>query len=327
MTLAQSALVRGCWSSDSLVDGMKRTISSIAWVLAAIGLLFAASAGGAAAEDWPQWKFDSGHSGNVPQRRVATPLGLLGAVPLSDAVLTAPAVAGGRVVAVDASGTAFSFDAATLRPLWKHVPEGGPANCNNVSSPAIAGGYVHYGTTAGYYYVLDAATGRLVRKIDCGEPIFSAPVVHAGRVYFATLGSRVYALTPAGKTCWTWNFVRRVLDFRGDRWSGGDWLRHKQGRVTWRDQFCCPIDIAAYGRYVNEKTNDRHVWCRDARDGSLVWQSEPVLSSVNVVSLGRRFLFSNASGRDGHVLDRQTGKIVSRFNFGYACTRFTLSEP
>ena len=43
--------------------------------------------------------------------------------------------------------------------------------------------------------------------------------------------------------------------------------------------------------------------------------------------MGERYIFSNASGGDGHVLDRATGKIVSRFNFGYACTRFTMSEP
>ena len=188
---------------------MNRTISSGAWSLAAAGLLIAAGAGRAAAEDWPQLKFDARHSGNVPGRGVATPLGLLAAVPLSDAVLTAPVVAGGRVCVVDASGTAFAFDAETLQPFWKHVTRGGPANCNNVSSPAMAGGCLHFGTMAGRYYVLDAATGKLVREIACGEPIFSTPVVHAGRVYFATLGSRVYALTPDGKICWTWDFVKR----------------------------------------------------------------------------------------------------------------------
>jgi hypothetical protein len=46
-----------------------------------------------------------------------------------------------------------------------------------------------------------------------------------------------------------------------------------------------------------------------------------------VVSVGRKYLFANASGRDGYLFDRDTGKIVSHFNFGYACTRFTLSEP
>jgi outer membrane protein assembly factor BamB len=74
-------------------------------------------------------------------------------------------------------------------------------------------------------------------------------------------------------------------------------------------------------------TTDRYVRCLDARDGSLVWQSDPVASAVNVVTVGEKLIFSNASGQDGHVIDKQTGKIVSRFNYGYACTRFTVSEP
>jgi outer membrane protein assembly factor BamB len=77
----------------------------------------------------------------------------------------------------------------------------------------------------------------------------------------------------------------------------------------------------------DESTRDRYVFCLDARDGSLVWQSEPVRSAVNVISIGSDYIFSNASGGDGHVFDRQTGKIVERFNKGYACTRFTCSGP
>ena len=78
---------------------------------------------------------------------------------------------------------------------------------------------------------------------------------------------------------------------------------------------------------ADESSNDRHVVCLDAKDGSLVWRSEPVASAVNVITVGNDFIFSNASGRDGHVIDKQSGKILSRFNFGYACTRFTVSGP
>ena len=73
----------------------------------------------------------------------------------------------------------------------------------------------------------------------------------------------------------------------------------------------------------DESSKDRYVFCLDARDGSLVWRTEPVRSAVNVVTVGKDYIFSNASGGDGHVFDRATGKIVSRFNLGYACTRFT----
>jgi outer membrane protein assembly factor BamB len=69
-------------------------------------------------------------------------------------------------------------------------------------------------------------------------------------VYFATLGSKVYALESNGEICWIWDFVKETLDFDGNRWSGQEWCRHKGGRVTWRDQFCCAGNIVAHGRLL-----------------------------------------------------------------------------
>jgi len=200
------------------------------------------------AEDWLQFKYDYRHSGNVPERSVTTPLDLAGAVPLTDAIFTSPVVADGRVYIVDGSGVVFCIDASTLRVLWKYDTGDDKANCNNISSPAISGRYLHLGTMAGSYFVLDRGRGNVVRKIDCGEPIFTAPVLANGRVYFATLSSRVYALEPDGTICWTWDFVKDVLKFTGDRWSGEDWCKHKDGRVTWRDQFCCSVNMVADGK-------------------------------------------------------------------------------
>jgi outer membrane protein assembly factor BamB len=78
----------------------------------------------------------------------------------------------------------------------------------------------------------------------------------------------------------------------------------------------------------NENTDHRYVWCLDARNGSLIWRSEPVAKAVNVVTIGREFLFTHAStGKPSYLIDKQTGKILSVFDKGYACTRFTLSEP
>jgi outer membrane protein assembly factor BamB len=201
-----------------------------------------------ASEDWLQFKYDCRHSGNVPGRSVATPLGLVGAVPLTDAVFAAPVVADGRAYVVDGSGVVFCIDASTLRVLWKFDTGDDRTNCNNVSSPAIAGRYLHVGTMAGSYFVLDRVSGNVVKTIDCGEPILAAPIVANGRVYFATLGSRVYALKPDGTICWTWDYVKEILKFDGDRWSGQDWLGHNAGRVTWRNQFCCSSNIVADGK-------------------------------------------------------------------------------
>ncbi len=220
-------------------------------------------AGIAAAEDWTQLKYDGRHSGDVPQRELRLPLGLVGAAPLTDAVFTAPVVAGGRVYVVNGSGVAFCLDAATLRVLWKVATRGGARNCNNVSSPALAGGYLHFGTMAGVYYVLDAASGKVVTEIACGEPIFSAPVVGKERVYFATLGSRVYALEFDGRICWKWDFVKERLGFAGDRWSGEAWARHLKGRVRLTEQFLCSRDIALDGRTVVLPAGGTLVWLED----------------------------------------------------------------
>ena len=162
--------------------------------LVALSIRLPCSGGALQVKDWPQFKFECPAFGNVPDRNLQTPWGWSAAAALTDAVFTAPVVADGRVYVVDGSGVAFCLDAATLRVIWKVATRGGARNCNNVSSPAVAGRYLHFGTMAGVYYVLDAASGKVVKEIACGEPIFSAPVVGKDRVYFATLGSQVYAL-------------------------------------------------------------------------------------------------------------------------------------
>ena len=99
-----------------------------------------------------------------------------------------------------------------------------------MSSPAIVDGYLHFGTTVGRYYVLSCVDGSVVNTLDCGGPIFTAPVVSNGRVYFASVGARVFAVEPNGQMRWTWDFVKEVLDFSGDRWSGEAWRAFKDGR-------------------------------------------------------------------------------------------------
>jgi len=77
----------------------------------------------------------------------------------------------------------------------------------------------------------------------------------------------------------------------------------------------------------NESTQDRFVWCLNAKDGSLVWKSEPITSALNVVSVGKDFIFSNALRGRGNVFDRDSGKVIGGVDHNYACCRFTLSEP
>ena len=217
------------------------------------------------AETWPQAKYDSRRSGNAAERTVDGPLKLAAAAPLGDAVFTSPAVADGKVYIIDGSGTAWCLDAKTLETIWRVTTEGGAANCNNVSSPTIAGDFVHFGTTGGNYYVLNRTSGEVVKKIPCGEPIFSAPVAGNGRVYFATLGGRVFALDPDGTQQWTWDFVHERLAFDADRYSGVDWLRVRK-QAGWREQFCVTRDIALVGKTLVVAAGGTICWLDDAGD-------------------------------------------------------------
>lgn len=249
-------------------------------------------------QDWPQFKGDARHSGDAPDRSVTTPLGLVGAVPLTDAIFTSPVVADGRIHAVDGSGVAFAIDAKTLAVLWKTPTRGGAGNCNNLSSPAVVGKYLHFGTMAGYYVVLDRATGAIVKELDCGDPIFSTPVVGNGRAYFVTHGSKAYAVEPDGTVAWTWDFVREVLKFEGNRWDGADWTKHMKGRVTWKDHFVTSRDLSLSGKTLVIPAGGRTVFLDDAG-------AAPKLLLVGEIPelAGREFpaTFGQSVGEDGTV--------------------------
>ncbi|MBM3972314.1 MAG: PQQ-like beta-propeller repeat protein, partial [Planctomycetes bacterium] len=221
---------------------------------------------GLAADSWGQLQGNALRSGNAPSVSIKTPVGLIGAIPLTDGVFASPVVSDGQVFVIDGSGVVFAIDATTLKVVWKFATRGGLGNCNNVAAPAVVGKYLHVGTAAGYYYILDRQTGTVVREIDCHEPILSSLAAGTDRVYFATLGAQVYAVKPDGEVVWTWDFVKEVVKFGGNRWSGEEWLAQRKDRVTWRDHFVCSRDLCLVGKTVVIPAGGRTVFLDDAGD-------------------------------------------------------------
>ncbi len=226
-------------------------------------ILATTAAVGHGEDGWRQLSGNAFRSGNAAAATLPASLGLIGSVPMTDGVYASPVVADGRAYVVDGAGVVSAIDTRTLTVAWRYATRGGPGNCNNVAAPAISGNYLHVGTMAGYYYVFDRATGAVVRELDCREPIFSSPAVSDERVYFATLGARVFAVEPDGTLAWTWDFVKEVVGFDGDRWSGEAWLAFRGDRVTWRDHFVCSRDLSLLGQTVVIPAGGRTVFLED----------------------------------------------------------------
>jgi outer membrane protein assembly factor BamB len=84
------------------------------------------------------------------------------------------------------------------------------------------------------------------------------------------------------------------------------------------------------GNIIDEETGRRlytRIWCLDARDGSLVWESEPLLGAIHVITIGDKFLFTHAQYKNGYLINKNTGKVLTTLTEGYRCTRFTVSSP
>ena len=80
-------------------------------------------------------------------------------------------------------------------------------------------------------------------------------------------------------------------------------INPQTGEVLWTttrhfNRFGCTISgsdgrlyLGGYGKLAD---GNARVWCLDAKDGSLIWESETVPLAIHVVTIGERFLFVHA---------------------------------
>ena len=148
----------------------------------------------------------------------------------------------------------------------------------------------------------------LSREIRCGEPILSSPVVANDRIYFATLGSQVYAIAPDGTVHWKWDYVKEHLDFHGDRWSGEAWLKHKRKRVRWSDLFTCSMNLAVMDKTVVLPAGGLITWLKDAGDHAVFVAVDRPCPKDSNAHFTTRATFGLSIGPDGRVY-RQTHRL------------------
>jgi outer membrane protein assembly factor BamB len=105
-------------------------------------------------------------------------------------VHASPAIADGRLYIGSWDSYFYALDAATGKELWRFKTGEDPDTHNQVgiqSSATVANGLVYFGCRDSNFYALDAATGqkRWAYSND-GSWVITSPIVHTGKVYFAT---------------------------------------------------------------------------------------------------------------------------------------------
>ena len=109
--------------------------------------------------------------------------GLLWSYPLEKHVMSTPAVHDGLVFIADCGRTFHCVDAETGKPYWTTEIKG-----EVWASPLVADGKVYLGTRSGDFYVFAASTEkRLIRAIECGDPISGTATAANGVLYVATM--------------------------------------------------------------------------------------------------------------------------------------------
>src|SRR5438874_1751793 len=175
----------------------------------AVSLVLSTTTSGVA-PSWPQFRFDSAHSGASPSENTITTANVANlaqawAAETGEQVRSSPAVAGGVVYVGSNDDKLYAFDAATGARLWT-ATTGGDVQ----SSPAGAGGVVYVGSFDNKLLAFDAAgtTGCSGTPKTCtplwsgstGDHIFSSPAVAGGVVYVGSFDRKLYAFDAAGTT-------------------------------------------------------------------------------------------------------------------------------
>jgi outer membrane protein assembly factor BamB len=116
-------------------------------------------------------------------------------------VHASPAIAEGRLYIGSWDSYFYALDAATGKELWRFKTGEDPDIHNQTgiqSSATVTDGVVYFGCRDSNLYAVDAATGRLRWAFNNkGSWVISSPVVHLGKVYFATSDSAMLHILDA----------------------------------------------------------------------------------------------------------------------------------
>jgi outer membrane protein assembly factor BamB len=162
-------------------------------------------------------------------------------------ILTAAAIAEGRVFVGSLSGRIFAIDLNSGAKIWE-IQTGGEIR----SVPAIADDVVYCGSDDAIFRAMDAATGKIKWSYNCGGPIQASPAVVGGTIVFGANDGHIYMLNRhTGKKLWSFHgdypLVQAPPVVNGEQIFAAQWvdwayaLNAYTGEEQWRT--CVPITI------------------------------------------------------------------------------------
>jgi outer membrane protein assembly factor BamB len=236
--------------------------------------------------NWPMFGLNRARTRYLAANRVKPPYRLLWHYTERPLLEFPPIYAGGRLYAINNSGTAFSLDANTGKVVWERR-----LGRLNASSPAYARHRLYIvNLVPGHVVKLDAKTGRLIWKHALPGRAESSPLVVGNTVYFGCENDQLFALsTRNGHVRWATTLggpVKSAPAYRNGTLYVGDYAGYMNavdaatGKIRWQTAslgqgfgtsgafYSTPA--LAFGR-VYAGNNDDRVYSFDRSDGTLAW--------------------------------------------------------
>jgi len=273
--------------------------------------------------DWPMFRYDLTHSGNINSSSQANSAQLFWRFPTSASVLSSPAVSDGLVFFGCQDCHIYCVNASTGMEVWR-FPTGHEVN----SSTAVYDGCVYVGCDDGWVYCLNISIGLPVWISWAGGAVRSSPAVVDGQVFIGS-GRHDFFCYNASDGALIWRYptsVRvasspAVLDgvvyvacddfslYALDAFTGEKiWGQHTGGNIN---SPCVSNGCIYIGSY------DGYVTCLNASDGTKVWRyhTGDTLGSSAAVADGRIYIGSN----DGNIycLNATDGDKLWQVKTGY----------
>ena len=243
--------------------------------------------------------------------------GLRGVEESDRAVYGIPAVADDNVFVGGYDSILYAYDIEG-QERWQE-PLGGRI----VGGPAVAGNLVIAGVALdaadegrqGKLYAFDADTGDKAWSFSTNGPIWSAPAVSEGTVYFGTLGKSIFAVSvERGQKRWRFDTGGAVVAsplIEGGRVYVGDFdsvfyaLDARTGARVWRfdgaERWYWAKAIAHQGT-IYAPSLDGNLYALDAATGELIWTFETEGAIVgSPVMLGNLIVVPVSNGDDSKL--------------------------